>query len=78
MSLYHVISAISKAGRITKYYRGVFRTCQTSKMKRFAKKVNGFQLLTIFAKRFILDVWQGSVNASVLMNIHIQLFCYML
>ena len=28
--------------------------------------VNGFQLLTIFAKSFILGVWQGSENASVL------------
>ena len=32
--------------------------CQPSKMKRFVKIVNGFQSLTIFAKRFILDVWQ--------------------
>ena len=30
--------------------------CQTTKMKHFAKKVNGFQPLPIFAKHFILDV----------------------
>ena len=29
---------------------------QTSKMERFAKIVNGFQPLTIFGKRSILDV----------------------
>ena len=33
-------------------------------MKYFAKLVNGFQLLTTFAKGFILDVWQGSQYAS--------------
>ena len=32
---------------------------QTSKMERFTKIVNGFQPLTIFSKRSILDVWQG-------------------
>ena len=30
--------------------------CQTSKMERFAKIVNGDKPLTIFAKRSILDV----------------------
>ena len=38
--------------------------CQISKMESFAKIVNGFQSLTIFAKRYILDVWQGSEYAS--------------
>ena len=33
-------------------------------MKYFAKLVHGFQLLTTFAKGFILDVWQGSQYAS--------------
>ena len=33
-------------------------------MKRFAKIVNGYKLLTIFTKRSILDVWQGSEYAS--------------
>ena len=37
---------------------------QTSKMKFFAKIANGFQLLTIFAKIFILDAWLGSEYAS--------------
>ena len=30
--------------------------CQTTKKKRFAKIVNGFQPSTIFAKRSILDI----------------------
>ena len=29
-------------------------------MERLAKIVNGWKSLTILAKRFILDVWQGS------------------
>ena len=33
-------------------------------MQRFEKKVESFEALTIFAKRFILDVWQGSEYAS--------------
>ena len=34
--------------------------CHTSKMDRFAKIVNSYKPLTIFAKRSILDIWQGS------------------
>ena len=33
-------------------------------MERFEKIVEGFDPLTIFAKRFILDVWQGSEYAT--------------
>ena len=33
---------------------------------RFVKIVSGFQPVTIFAKRLILDVWQGSEYASAL------------
>ena len=33
-------------------------------MKRCEKIVEGFQLLTIFAKRSVLDVWQGSEYTS--------------
>ena len=36
-----------------------------SKMKRFAKRIIGFYLLTIFVKHSILDVWQGSEQGSV-------------
>ena len=35
-------------------------SCETSKMERFAKIVNFFQTLTIFAILSILDVWQHS------------------
>ena len=38
-------------------------SCQTSKMALFAKLVDGWNPLTIFAKSSILDVWQGSENA---------------
>ena len=37
--------------------------CQTSKMERFTKIVNCLKSLTIFVKRSILDVWQGSEYA---------------
>ena len=37
---------------------------QTSKMEVFAKIVNGFLFLTIFAKSSILDVWQDFEFAS--------------
>ena len=33
-------------------------------LERFEKIVNGLKPLTIFAKRSILDVWQGSGYAS--------------
>ena len=39
--------------------------CQTSKMELFAKTINGWKSLTIFAKISILDVWQGSEYTSV-------------
>ena len=37
---------------------------ETSKMKPFAKMVNSWKLLTIFAKSSISDVWVGSEYAS--------------
>ena len=40
------------------------KPCQTSKMEQFAKAVNSFQPLTIFTKRSISDVWQGSEYVS--------------
>ena len=55
----------------TNLIRGVFRTL--SKMKCFAKIVNGWKLLTIFAKLFILDVWQGSEYASANNNMCITI-----
>ena len=39
--------------------------CQTSKIVRFTKIVNGFEQLTIFAKRSILDICQVSEYSSV-------------
>ena len=34
--------------------------CQTSKMDCFVKIVNGLNLLRLFVRHSILDVWQGS------------------
>ena len=44
---------------------GVFRPLSKSKMERFERIVNGFQLLTIFAKHRVLDIRQGSEYTSV-------------
>ena len=33
-------------------------------MERFAKTVNGFKPLTIFAKHSIWDIWEGSEYAA--------------
>ena len=38
--------------------------CQTSKMELFEKIIEGFESLTIFEKHSILNVWQGSEDAS--------------
>ena len=34
--------------------------CQTSKMEFFVKIVNGLKPVVIFARKSILDIWQGS------------------
>ena len=47
--------------RQSNVYSGLY---QTSKIDRFAKIGTGFKPLTIFAKRSILDVWQGSEYVS--------------
>ena len=43
--------------------------CQTSKMKRFVKIVNGFYY---FRKKLILDVWHGSNTPLVIAEISIK------
>ena len=43
--------------------------CQTSKMEGFAKIFNGFWSLTIFAKRSVLDPWQGSEYVFARINL---------
>ena len=45
-------------------YRGVLRSLSNIKDGTFCE--NGFESLTIFAKRSILDVWQGSEYTSEL------------
>ena len=40
------------------------KPCQTSKIKLYPKIVNDFYLLTIFSKRPMLNVYQGSEYAS--------------
>ena len=42
------------------FAEGNSEPCQTSKMERLGKMGNGQKLLTVLAKRTILDVWQGS------------------
>ena len=42
--------------------------CEKSKMKRFAKIINGSGLLTIFAERSVINVWENSQYASYRYN----------
>ena len=44
--------------------KAYLKPCQTSEIKLFAKIVNGFHPLTIFAKSSIFDVWESSEYAS--------------
>ena len=47
------------------YYSDAYSEhCLTSKMECFEKIIEGFEPLTIFAKRSNLNVWQGSEYAS--------------
>ena len=46
--------------------KGYSKPWQTSKMECFAKIVKYFYQLTIFGKRSILDVWQGSEYVSAI------------
>ena len=48
--------------------------CQTFTMKRFAKIVDSFQLLHIFTKSAIFDVWQSSKYASGPIYVHSYMF----
>ena len=51
--------------KISENFREAYsEPCKTCKMECFAKIVNGFQSLIIFAKCSNLDVWQGSEYAS--------------
>ena len=50
----------SKSEQNACYSEAYSEQCQTSRMEHFGKIVEGFELSTIFAKRSILDVWQGS------------------
>ena len=59
---YHGINRSTKWSCQTETY---LEPCQISKMECFAKIINGFQPLTIFARRSILDVRQGSMYFSV-------------
>ena len=43
-----------------KYAKEGLQPSQGFKIERFAKIVNGLQLLTILAKRSIFHVWQGA------------------
>ena len=47
------------------------QSCKTSKMKIFAKIVNGWKPLTIIAKGFILGAWQGSEYTPVKLTMNL-------
>ena len=57
------LNKIHTSSMFKTYPEAYLDACQTSKMERFAKIVNGWIPFTIFAKCSILDVWQGSEYA---------------
>ena len=53
--------------RLSSTWRQKYKCVELSgvfEMERFVKIVNGFLPLTIFAKRFILDIWKGFEYAT--------------
>ena len=46
------------------------KPCEASKMECLAKIVNGWKPSAIFAKRSILDIWQGSEYVPVKVILH--------
>ena len=48
------------------YFRGVSEHFRTSKTEVFAKTVNGFQSLAVFAKTSVSGIWQSSQCASLI------------
>lgn len=46
-------------------WTGGYRIPAETKMERFVKIVNGWKLLAILAKRYMLDAWQNSDFTSV-------------
>ena len=49
--------------------------CQIPEMERFAKIVNSFTLLIVFAKQLILDILRGSKCASESIQPSVMHFC---
>ena len=56
----HPVSSFWSALRSALNAEAHLEPYQTYKMERFVKVINGFQLLTLFTKLSIFDVWQGS------------------
>ena len=57
-------SVFSGSEQNAHYSEAYSEHCQIFKMERFEKKIEGFEPLIIFAKRSILNFWQGSEYAS--------------
>ena len=61
-----LISVKVLSGLLLVQPKAYLELCQKSKMKCFAKIVNDFYSLTIFAKHFILEVWQVIRRTSMI------------
>ena len=59
----HTMQLIEKL-KLGKRSEPYFQSSNASNMDLFAKKIDGWKLLTIFAKSSILDVWRNSDYAS--------------
>ena len=60
---------IGEWGRRERIPDAYSENCQTSKMECLTKTVNSFYPLTISAKHFILDIWQGSAYVPGLLKL---------
>ena len=59
----HTMQLIEKL-KLGKRSEPYFQSCNASNMELFAKIVDGWKLLTIFEKSFILDIWRNSDYTS--------------
>ena len=66
ITLYQYLKTVYSPGQSKIHFAS--DQCQISKIGCFEKVVDGFELLTIFAKRSILDIWHGSEYGSAVDN----------
>ena len=62
--IYDFYDTLERASTLSSLSETYLEPCLTSKMRPFAKMINGFQPSNIFAKSSSLDVWLGCEYAT--------------